>query len=395
MSKVLMVNGNVHGHINPTLPLVKELVKRGEEVFYFSTSEFKQKIEAADAEFIEYGSGLADFFNGFKPNGNHPFYTLIEFILKMDQVVVPLVLKKISNIKFDYMIHDSMFGGGSILSKILSLPAICSCTSFAMNNLPMPSHMFQPGFHPQLDNFSKELETAKKDWEVNDLNIMDIFFKKESLNLVYTSRLFQPQADSFDDSFKFVGPSITERNEEMDFPLEELKGYKVVYISMGTINNDCLEFYKKCLAAFAGENMKVVLSVGKKVDISSFQNIPANFIIKEYLPQLEVLKISDIFVSHGGLNSVSEALYFGVPVIAIPQANDQPMVTRQLVNLGAGIGLKNEEVTPELLRDSVNKALSDKSFRMMSRKVGESFKEAGGYKAAADYVFGFKNQIIR
>ncbi len=395
MSKVLIINGNVHGHINPTLPLVKELVKRGETVFYFSTSEFRQKIEAAGAEFLEYGAGLADFFAGFRPGGNHPFYSLIEFILKMDRVVIPIVVEKITNLKFDYMIHDSMLGGGNILSKILNLPAICSSTSFAMNKPPVPAHMLQPGFHPQLDSFFKELEAAAKDWGVNNLNIMDIFFKKEDLNITFTSRLFQPQADSFDDSFKFVGPSIAERNEEMDFSLETIKGSKVVYISMGTINTDCPEFYQKCITAFAGEDLKVVLSVGRKVDIASFNNIPANFIIRNYLPQLEVLKQSDLFISHGGLNSVSEALYFGVPVITIPQTNDQPMVTSRLVSLGAGIGLKNEEITPELLRDSVDKVLAEQSYKTMSRKIGESFKEAGGYQKAADWVCEFKKSICR
>ncbi|HEX9062911.1 MAG TPA: macrolide family glycosyltransferase [Clostridia bacterium] len=392
MSKVLFVNGNVHGHINPTLPVVNELIKRGEEVTYFSTCEFKKKIEAAGALFIDYGNVLTHFLESFKPCGNHPFYTLIEFMLQMDRTIIPVIIEKTAGIEFDYIIHDSMFGGGNVLARKLNKPAICSCTSFAMNRLPLPDRMFEPGFHPQLDNLYRELEDTAKEWGKDTTTIMDIFFKKEELNIVFTSSMFQPEVQSFDDSFKFVGPSIAERKEESDFSLDELEKDTVVYISMGTINNKYPDFYRKCIEAFKKENFKAVMSVGNKTDIASIGEIPDNFIVRNYVPQLEVLKRADIFISHGGLNSVSEALYYGVPVIAIPQANDQPMVTRQITALGAGIGLKMEEVTVEVLRDSARDMLSKSSFRKSSIEIGNSFKKGGGYKVAVDYILDFKKK---
>lgn len=392
MSKILFINGNAYGHINPTLALVKELTNSGEEILYFSTEEFREKIETAGAGFISYGEKLNNFFEGFKPTGNHPFYTLVEFMLKMDEVVIPIILEKVEDLKFDYIIHDSMFGGGRVIAEKLGLPAICSCTSFAMNTLPLPPSMLEPGFHPQLDNLYLELEQAAKVWGLDSLKIMDIFFKKESLNLVYTSKLFQPGSEAFDNSFKFVGPSILERNEKISFPLEALQDTKVIYISMGTINNDCTQFYQICMEAFAGENVKVVMAVGNKIDVASLGRIPENFILKNYVPQLEVLQKTDAFISHGGLNSVSEALFFGVPVAAIPRANDQPMVARQLTALGAGIGLKMEEVTTRILKDTVRKLIEEDSYKAASRRIGDSFRKAGGYKAAVEYVLEFGRQ---
>lgn len=393
MSKVLFLNGNVHGHINPTIPLVKELVRRGEEICYFSTAGFKEKIEAAGARFMDYGSELSRFFDDFRPGGSHPFYTLIEFMLGMDRVVIPLVIEKTAGMKFDYVIHDSMFGGGNVVAKRLGLPAVCTCTSFAMNKLPMPERMFEPGFHPQLDMVFKSLERTAQEWGIKELGIMDIFFRREGLNIVFTSRLLQPQAESFDDSFKFVGPSMAERGEGISFPFDELNGHKVIYISMGTINNNCMEFYEKCIEAFKDGDFKVVMSVGRKVDMASMPEIPKSFIVKDYIPQIEVLKKSEIFISHGGLNSVSEALYHGVPVIAIPQVNDQHMVTRRLMELGAGIGLKMDEITPQLLKESVDKVLSDNGYRKASERIGVSFKEAGGYRTAAGHVLEFKDMM--
>lgn len=390
MPKVLFINGSAHGHINPTLPLVKELADRGEEVFYFTTDQFKEKVTAAGAVFVDAGERLTAFNKNYRPSGSHPFYVLIDYILGTDQVIAPLVLGKAREIGVDYIIHDSLFGAGNIVGRKLDIPAICSCTSFAMGRLPMPPHMLEPGFHPELDALYEKIRLAAQEWGVSGLSIMDIFFKKSGLNIVFTSKEFQPDAGSFDGSFKFVGASIAERHETVDFPVKGLEGKTVVYVSMGTINNNVSEFYKKCMDAFAGTDLKVVLSIGQKTDMAALGRVPDNFIVERYVPQLDVLKKTGVFISHGGLNSVNEAMYFGVPVIAVPQGNDQFMVSRQLSAVGAGLSLKMEEVTPQMLKESVDKILQDASYKAASRKIGESFRKAGGYKAAADYILGYR-----
>lgn len=394
MSRVLVVNGNLYGHINPTLPLVKELVERGEEVSYFCSETFAEKVISTGANFIGSGEVMEQFYKTYRPTGNHPFYSIIEYIIKTDQVMIPVVLERTKEMKFDYIVHDSILGGGKFLGEIMNLPTICSSSSFAMNKLPIPQRMLEHGFHPQLDEYYKVLETVCQDFGVKVPSILDVFFKKGDINIVYTSKDFHPDADSFDESYKFVGPSIKDRDEISDFPFNEIGLKKVIYISLGTINTKFVEFYKKCIEALCDMDMKVIMSVGKKTDIASFENIPDNFIIQNYVPQLEILKRASLFISHGGLNSVTESLYYNVPVIAIPMVNDQHMVTRQLIETGAGFGLKMEEITTQIIKDSVNKMLLDSRFTTASFKIGESFRTAGGYKAAADHIFNFKKQII-
>jgi glycosyltransferase, MGT family len=392
MSGVLFINGNVHGHINPTIALVKELVARGEKVDYYSTEEFRSKIEATGARFKPYGGKLDSFLRNYRAGGNHPFFTLVEFILKMDEQIVSIVLDNIKDKEYDYIIHDSMFGGGLVLSAKLGIPAVCSSSSFAANGSPMPPHMLAKGFHPQLDSIYCEIERLSKAWDIDFLSIDNIFFKKEKLNIVYTSQLFQPDSGSLDETFKFIGPSFEDRHEAETFPLHELDEQKVIYISMGTINNKCLDFYRNCLQAFSGSVAKVVMSVGKKVDIKDLGEIPDNFIIRNYVPQLEVLKNTDVFISHGGLNSVSESLYYSVPIVAIPQANDQPMVAKRLVELGAGVSIKMEEATPQFLKEKSDMLLENDSYKEAAQRIGKSFREAGGYKAGADYIMDFVNR---
>ncbi len=389
MSRVLFVNGNLHGHINPTLPVVKELVSRGEEVYYFSTKDFQSRLEAYGAIFLDYGRDFDAFLHSFRPHGSHPFYTLLEYMLAFDRVVVPIVLAKCKEIKFDYILHDVMFGAGAILARKLALPAIASCSSFVLEKPPLPSRMLEPGFHPQLDYFYQELSEAKAQWELPDLILSDIFFWKEPRVIVYTSKLFHPQSEAFDSAYRFVGPAIMDRGEAIDFPIRDLTASKLIYISLGTIHNNLTDFYKKCFDAFSGEAVQIILSVGTKTQPESLGTIPDNFIVRSYMPQLEILKRADVFISHGGLNSVSEALFYGVPVIAVPIANDQPIVAKRIEELGAGLALRPEDITPVLLRESVAKIRSNQSFVTCCHEIAASFRALGGYMQAADEILSY------
>ncbi len=386
MAKILFINGNLHGHINPTLPIITELVHRGNEVYYFSTGEFRTKLEAAGAVFMDYGDEFDRFVQTFRPHGNHPFYTLMEYMLALDRTVIPIILRKVYSLSFDCIIHDVMFGGGKMIAQKLKLPVISSCSSFVMEKPPLPERMLEPGFHPQLDYLLGQLEEAAKEWESGPLTISGIFFKKEPVNLVYTSRLFQPQGDHYEDIYRFVGPSITDRKEVPDFTIDAASGQKLIYISLGTVLNNSIDFYKKCIEAFRDTDWQVILSVGSKTELSQLQPCPSNFIIRNYIPQLEVLKHASLMISHGGLNSVSEAFYYGVPVLAIPLANDQSAVAKQITALGAGLTLKAEEVTPALLRSTAAAIITEESYQLHVQEIRSSFLQAGGYRKAADLI---------
>ena len=107
------------------------------------------------------------------------------------------------------------------------------------------------------------------------------------------------------------------------------------------------------------------------------------------MPQLEVLGRASAFVTHGGMNSVSESLYHGVPVVVIPQVGEQAIVGRRVEELGAGLYLAKAEATAEKLRESVRRLLAEERFGRQAAVVGESFQTAGGVARAADAILAF------
>jgi MGT family glycosyltransferase len=116
---------------------------------------------------------------------------------------------------------------------------------------------------------------------------------------------------------------------------------------------------------------------------------PQNVIVQPHVPQLDVLRHATVFVTHGGMNSVGESLYHGVPVLVVPQMSEQEMVGRRVEELGAGLYLANDEVTTEKLLGSVQRLLGEARFRRQAALVRDSFHAAGGAARAADAIMAF------
>ena len=136
MSKVLFINGPAHGHINPTLPLVEELIRRGEEVTYFCTKGFRTKIEKAGANFRSYDD-LIEIQLQQLVGLTHPF-DKISILIQSCELLISNILKQVEGEHFDYIIHDSFLGSGNILGDILKLPTVSTYTTFVP-----PAKLFQ------------------------------------------------------------------------------------------------------------------------------------------------------------------------------------------------------------------------------------------------------------
>ena len=184
----------------------------------------------------------------------------------------------------------------------------------------------------------------------------------------------------------FVGPSIRPAESVI-----EKKKEKLVYISMGTVNNDMLSLYQKCIKAFANTEYQVILSVGNLVPLDRFENIPENISVHSYVDQIAVLQKADVFVSHCGMNSVSESLYFGVPLVMLPQTTEQGGVANRVLQVGAGIKL--EKTSAASILDAVNTVLRDASYKKYAEEIACGFKKCTGAKGAADRILQVCDEI--
>ena len=389
--------------MNPSLPLVQELVHRGERIIYYTGEEFREKVEAAGAEFRTYeslGEGVQFQFEG--DNVQSPnMVGLARIMIQFTEKVLPPLLDVLRQERPDYILHDFTCTWGLLAAGVLAIPAIATIPQFPVNYKTRPDPYpgmvrdllwnFVAGI-PHLRAFNRIARNIRRTYGTRPITLMNFMSNHEGLNIVFTSRYFQPNAEDFDESFVFVGPSIAPRDEAIDFPLDfpaQCTG-PLVYISLGTtIFTANVAFYRACFQAFGDTNKRVILSAGRWTDAGALADAPPNFIIRPYVPQLEILKLADVFITHGGMGSISEGLFHGVPLIVIPQTSDQPFVAQRVRRLGAGYALYGQLARPAELNRLVDAIVADENARLECSRIAESFKEAGGAPRAAEVILDY------
>lgn len=223
--------------------------------------------------------------------------------------------------------------------------------------------------------------------------IVDHIINSGDLNFVYTSKEFQPVYEEFEDQYEFIGPSVPVSQDSGDFPLDRLGTSKTIYISLGTLRNQRIDFYNSCIQEFQNSPYTIILSIGRNTQPEDLIAVPENFIIKQSVPQIEVLKKTDLFISHGGMNSVMESLYYGVPLLVYPQTDEQAMVGRQVERLGAGLVLQEKD-SKKRIRIQSEKILGDPIYLKNAKDQETYLRGAGGLEKAIEKLEEFKKNKI-
>lgn len=386
MKKIVFFCIPAHGHTNPTLGVVRELIARGHEVWYYSYDMLRDKIEETGAKFIS--CDAYDSEQKLSPEdaarigGDLAFSTkiLVDTTLALDDVVC----RDMIQLQPDCIVADSMAVWGKTVAMKLGIPFVSSTTTFAFNQHSakiMPQNpkdllkmlLAMPGANRHVRRLRQHGYPVK--------TALDIISNDNSTHtIVYTSPEFQPCADTFTkEYYSFVGPSVRPVQQPFSKSAE-----KLVYISMGTVNNAMLPFYKECIQALGDQSWQVVISVGNQLSLDCFGEIPENVFLYPFVDQIAVLQQADVFLTHCGMNSVSEALYFGVPLIMNPKTKEQEGVAVRVSQLGAGIYLQDE--TADMIRMAIHSILEDRTYRISASEIEKSFHACGGAKAAADKI---------
>ena len=384
MKTVFFFSIPAHGHTNPMLLVAEELVKRGNAVRFYSFDEFKEKIEKTGAEFISCDSYLFELSEQEEKRLKDVSTTEmtiqdIRLTLKMDSFLD----KEFKAFKPDVVFTDSVCFWGKLNALKHNVPMVVSTSTFAFNQ--MSSQYMKYSFKELLDmifglpKISKELKKLKPYGYRIKSALSLVQSDNDTDSVVYTSYNFQPFSESFSDCYAFVGPSVFSEavpNKEKERPL--------VYISLGTVINERPDFYKKCIEALGDEDIDVVISCGKTTNIETLGVLPDNIKVFPYVNQLDVLSKADVFISHCGMNSVSESLYMATPIVLYPQTGEQNAVARRVVEINAGIKLCDDSVNG--IRLAVFEILSNSKYKKAASACSDDFRACSGAVGAAEFI---------
>lgn len=394
MPTFVFFNISAHGHINPTLPIVTELSRRGHKVYYFIGESFAKAVQKAGGiPVVLSGSSRAQ---NTTPPGDKEIALLPFLMARESPRTVPEIVERLKSINPDCIISNTMLLAPRLAARILQLPMI----SFRPFHSPRRQQKIidtftDPDFKLLAQTADQALAAVTTSYRLPETTLQEVFSEVPGLTLVFLPKTFQVDATQFDERFLFVGPSFTEP-APVQWPVAQSDYSPVtrIYISLGTLRNNDPDFYRMCFAAFSAPHWSVVMSVGDQIDLHTLEPIPGNFVVKASVPQTALLPHADVFVTHGGLNSTMESLYYGVPLVVLPSIKEQQTTAERVRDLQLGLILDRTHLTAEALHEAVMTILQNESIRNSVHQIKDTIRSAGGYFRAADAIVAFQQQAL-
>lgn len=376
-----------YGHTNPTIEVVRELTQRGHEVRYYSFEEFRDKIEGAGADFVSCDAYLPEI-DAKTERKLHEVSTTEMSVqsFRITAILDPIISQDVTSWRPDVIVTDSACFWGKLTALKFDLPWVCSTTTFAFNEHSAKymrqsiSEIADMVFG--LPRMNREIRKLRA-MGYHVKSFLDIVQNKpDDDTIVYTSRTFQPCADTFEHThYRFVGPSVR------DVATHKKCGRPLVYASLGTVINDRPDFYRTLIEALRDEDVELLVSCGKAFDPACLGHLPDNVRVEHYVDQMEVLSKASLFITHCGMNSASEGMWMAVPELLFPLTGEQRAVARRVAEVGAGTMLSEEDSRDAVkLKAAVLCALVDDSIKAGASRMRDNLRSCDGPSGAADFV---------
>ena len=376
MSRFLFVSTPFTSHVNPLAAIAMQLTKRGHDLAWVIHPPALKLLPAGgktyvvdDAEVLQTAMtkmaatdlSLALYYKAF----------FEEVVMPLARSMRPCVEEAIADFRPDVMVVDHHALAGAIAARKACIPWATSSPSGQM-------------FTRIFDRFVKlaswqgtHYDAVQRESGLEPVSSPDT---SPQLVLLYTTPAFV--GSEYPPSFRFVGAAIEGRVDTTEFPWEQLRVGRRILVSLGSIVADRGErFFAALQDALRDADLQVIVSAPAEL----LPEPPANFLVRDWLPLLDLLPKVDAVITHGG-STVNEALAFGVPMVVVPMTNDQFIYARRVTETGVGVRVRFRRVSAEELRDAVLTVIETPSFGEAARGIQASYAAAGGADAAADAV---------
>jgi UDP:flavonoid glycosyltransferase YjiC (YdhE family) len=155
----------------------------------------------------------------------------------------------------------------------------------------------------------------------------------------------------------------------------------LVYVTFGSVAGSfaqALPVYDAAMRAVAELPVRVLLTVGRDLDLDALPDPPDNVRVERWVPQQDVLGHAATAVVHGGSGSTLGALAAGVPLVVMPLFADQPQNARRVAEVGAGLAVEPNRddvaATAGPLRDAINSVLTEPSYGQRARALADELR---------------------
>jgi zeaxanthin glucosyltransferase len=399
------------GHLNPMTTLGYELQRRGHRVTLFGIPDARSKTLAAGLEF--WAIGEAEFPAGASAAANtklgeltglDAFKQIVTMFQRSAAMLLDEAPQAISAAGVEVLLIDQTSSGGSTVADFLKLPFVTVCCALMLNleagippfNTTWP---YSPAWWAKVRNrlgyrllaqvaqpIVRTVADRRRAWNLppllhpNDPN-------SKLAQICQQPAEFEFPRQHLDPCFHFTGPySLPVSREPAAFPFEQLTGQPLIYASMGTLQNRLSGVFKDIAQACVGLDAQLVIALGGGSDPAALPDLPGHPLVVGYAPQLELLQKATLTITHAGLNTTLESLSNGVPMVAIPIANDQPGVAARIAWTGTGAVVSLAKTGSSRLRTAVQQVLAEDRYKQNAVRLQAAIRRSGGVSRAADIL---------
>jgi len=385
---IAMFSVAAHGHVNPSLEVIRELVARGHRVTYAIPPVFAEKVAATGARPVLYTSTLPGPDADPETWGSTLLDNVEPFLNDAVQAL-PQLIAAYEGDEPDLVLHDITSYPARVLAHRWGVPAI----SLSPNLVAWDGYeeeVAEPMWaEPRRSERGQAYYARFRAWltENGISRHPDPFAGRPDRSLVLIPKALQPHADRVDERvYAFVGACQGDRADQGDWQ-RPAGAEKVVLVSLGSTFTKQPAFYRECVRAFGDlPGWHLVLQIGSQVTPAELGDVPANVEVHRWVPQLAILRQAELFVTHAGAGGSQEGLATATPMIAVPQAVDQFGNADVLQSLGVARHLPAEEATADRLRATALALTGDPEVARRLKEIQAEMAEEGGTRRAADLI---------
>lgn len=400
MSRIGFFTISHTGHLYPATALGRRLAARGHQVVFFNPVTAKAIIRVAGLLFYPLPKQTVYSF----PE-NRWFRSDLARSLQGQMFSTRTILSEapdaLREAGIDAVVVDQLDFAGGTVAELLHLPfvslsiippiylspdmpPICfgwnchtSRLSHARNNVG--NLLFRLFFAPVLAIVNRQ----RKIWGLKSLQgVNDVFSKRAIVTQMPEALDF---ASDRPEQLFYTGPFLDGHGRRtVQFPWEQLTDKPLIYASMGTRRNDNAQVFQTIAEACSGMEVQLVISLGGSLQkVGTFCGNP---IVVRYAPQLDLISRARLTITHGGINTTLESLAKGVPLVAVPVADDQPGVAARVMQVGAGAVVPFRKVSVTRLRKAIEQVLENPKYRIAAQKMRLAIEQSNGLERAVDVI---------
>jgi UDP:flavonoid glycosyltransferase YjiC (YdhE family) len=378
VSRFLFHSLPLTGHVYPMSAVARRLADRGHEVAWSGSEAFLRPLLGPEVEVFPTGTRL--YRGARRDQGLTAAKSRWQgYVVPVTKFTLAAVTGAAEKYQPDVLVVDQHATAGALVAHRLGLPWATMAPTTMEFGRP---YRHLPTVEAWLQGLLRGMWTAAG---LPGEPPHDLRFSPH-LTISFTSEALAGPAPA---GVVMVGPALGHRPTVADFPWDQLDPLRrKVLVTAGTLAEDLSEsFYRRAAEALrplADRVQAIVLA-------PEIPEVPPGSIAVPQVPMLDLMPHLDAAVTHGGLNTVCEALSEGVPLVVAPIKSDQPVNAAHVAAAGVGIRVKFHRVRPDELRQAVLTVLDDPSYRAAALRIAASFREAGGADAAADRL----EQLVR